>query len=327
MLIPDIFFLFFHMWIKILENLEVETVFFTGPAGFEPATFGSGGRNLRRVSTTSSNLNVLVDSFKKFLVVDLQLKPRTVESHLFYLRKLFGFVGDVSKVTVDDLRRFLLTFKDNPYTYANALKFLKVFYRDFMGVSYLVATFRFPPRPRREIVLPGKCELKMFYDALPTLKDKALFLMYASSGLRRREVLTLKRSDINLEKRIIYPIQHGGRGTKEASLVAFFNVETQQVLRKYLASRKNGNIKLFPMARKDEAKIWRETREKTGLNITPQILREWFSSEMGRLGVPDRYVDAFQGRLPRSVLARHYTDYTPEKLKEIYDKANLKVLE
>ena len=47
---------------------------------------------------------------------------------------------------------------------------------------------------------------------------------------------------------------------------------------------------------------------------------------MGRLGIPDRYVDAFCGRVPRSVLARHYTDFSPGKLKEIYDKANLRVL-
>jgi len=39
-----------------------------------------------------------------------------------------------------------------------------------------------------------------------------------------------------------------------------------------------------------------------------------------------RYVDAFCGRVPRSVLARHYTDFSPEKLKEIYEKAKLKVL-
>jgi intergrase/recombinase len=42
---------------------------------------------------------------------------------------------------------------------------------------------------------------------------------------------------------------------------------------------------------------------------------------MGRLGVPDRYVDAFCGRVPQSVLARHYTDFSPERLKEIYDQA------
>jgi hypothetical protein len=47
---------------------------------------------------------------------------------------------------------------------------------------------------------------------------------------------------------------------------------------------------------------------------------------MGKLGLADRYVDAFCGRVPRSVLARHYTDFSPERLKEIYDKAGLKVL-
>ena len=47
---------------------------------------------------------------------------------------------------------------------------------------------------------------------------------------------------------------------------------------------------------------------------------------MGRLGVADRYVDAFCGRVPKSVLARHYTDFGPERLKEIYDRANLSVL-
>jgi len=51
-----------------------------------------------------------------------------------------------------------------------------------------------------------------------------------------------------------------------------------------------------------------------------------FCSEMGELGVADRYVDAFCGRVPRSVLARHYTDFSPERLKRIYDGAGLRVL-
>lgn len=40
----------------------------------------------------------------------------------------------------------------------------------------------------------------------------------------------------------------------------------------------------------------------------------------------DRYVDAFCGRVPKSILARHYTDYSPKKLEVIYKKANIIVL-
>jgi len=46
---------------------------------------------------------------------------------------------------------------------------------------------------------------------------------------------------------------------------------------------------------------------------------------MGRLGVPDRYVDAFCGRVPKSVLARRYTDFSPRKLKEICERTGLRI--
>jgi len=73
-------------------------------------------------------------------------------------------------------------------------------------------------------------------------------------------------------------------------------------------------------------KAFKKAGNTSNVKITPQILREWFCQEMGESGIPDRYVDAFCGRTPKSILARHYTDYSHEKLKEIYDKANLRVL-
>ena len=56
------------------------------------------------------------------------------------------------------------------------------------------------------------------------------------------------------------------------------------------------------------------------------MLRAWFSTEMGELGMADRFVDIFQGRAPRSVLAKHYTGNGLLRLKRIYDRADLKVL-
>ena len=42
---------------------------------------------------------------------------------------------------------------------------------------------------------------------------------------------------------------------------------------------------------------------------------------MVRLGASETYdIDAFCGRVPKSVLARQYTDFSPEKLKKIYDE-------
>jgi intergrase/recombinase len=48
--------------------------------------------------------------------------------------------------------------------------------------------------------------------------------------------------------------------------------------------------------------------------------------EMGEQGIPDRFVDIFQGRAPRSVLAKHYTAKGIEMLKRIYEGADLNIL-
>jgi hypothetical protein len=41
------------------------------------------------------------------------------------------------------------------------------------------------------------------------------------------------------------------------------------------------------------------------------------------LANPDSCGNAFCGRVPKSVLARHYADFSPEKLHETYQQANL----
>ena len=94
----------------------------------------------------------------------------------------------------------------------------------------------------------------------------------------------------------------------------------------YLATKRTSRSdRLFPIQRDEVVELWKAAREKTGIDITPQKLRQWFCSEMLRLGVSETYVDAFCGRVPKSVLARHYTDFSPQKL-EISEKANIEVL-
>ena len=48
-----------------------------------------------------------------------------------------------------------------------------------------------------------------------------------------------------------------------------------------------------------------------------QVLRRWLATKMARLRVPGRYDSTLCVGVPESVLARHYSDYSPETLKEI----------
>ncbi len=196
-----------------------------------------------------------------------------------------------------------------------------------MGRGEVIEGFKFPSRPIKPRIPPSKKDLQEFYSFLDEPMAKAIFLIYATTGLRKEEVLNLRIGDIDFERRMIFP--KGGSRTKRV-WVTFYNEEAEEALKEYLGSfeglKSRKEEKLFPVSEKYFRIRYRTFESWNGIRITPQVLREWFACEMGRLGVPDRYVDAFCGRVPRTVLARHYTDFSPEKLKEIYDKANLKVL-
>lgn len=62
---------------------------------------------------------------------------------------------------------------------------------------------------------------------------------------------------------------------------------------------------------KDNA-IIKNASEQLGLDINPKLLRKVFADRCERAGIDKKYTDAFCGRTPKSVLERHYTDYSPK---------------
>ena len=263
--------------------------------------------------------NELLERFRDFQIVDLRRSKRTAYEKVWFIKKLFNTISKKpDEISREDLRCFLKTLeKFSAATYKNALMALKVFFRDFLEMPEVVASFKFPHQVFKPKQIVSKEQLKQFYECLETLKEKTLFMLYATTGLRREEILSLKPDNIILDKRMITPNNHNGETKK--SWVSFYDEETETVLKEYLATKKpSRSQRIFPMQRDEVVELWKTAREKTGIDITPQKLRQWFCSEMLRLGVSETYVNAFCGRVSKSVLARHYTDFSPDKLKEIY---------
>jgi len=253
-----------------------------------------------------------LEDFKKFCTVNLNLTQRTIDNHEIYYKYVSKYVKPET-ATFKDIQDIVMKRKSEGRSTANLIKFVRVFYGKYFKVDW-AKEFKLPPKKYMIRCVPSREQLIIFYCKLPNEKAKTLFLMYASSGLRLKELL---KGQIYPESRTVIPAQHEGR-TKN-SYISFFNEEARE---QYLKSNGWGNTTQMTVSR------WFMIASKMcEVKITPQILREWFCNEMGRLGVPDRYVDAFCGRVPSSVLARHYTDYSPERLKEIYDKTGLKVLD
>jgi len=189
----------------------------------------------------------------------------------------------------------------------------------------VVESFKFPKRSYTPKTVPSKDDLRRFFDALENDRERAFFLLAATSGLRRNELLSLTIEDLDLENRIIIPKNAHQNGSTKNSWITCFNLEAQTHLRRYLKNRRIGPI--WQVGETGIRKAFNRANRKTGLHITPQVLRFWFANEMSRLGMSDRFIDALQGRTPRSILARHYSDFSVERLKEAYDKAGLSILQ
>ncbi|MEM3366351.1 MAG: integrase [Candidatus Methanomethyliaceae archaeon] len=281
-----------------------------------------GSRYCKFAYSKSIDFTVIQD-FKEFCAVERQLSIGTVRHYVSAVTRLLAFAKkDYKSINVRDIRQYLILYK-NSWSYANQLKALKLFFGVYLGKD-IMNGFVFPPKEfSLDHYLPKKEDLRKFFESLEDLEDKALFLFFASSGLRRDEVINLQVGDIDLNARICI-VKHYSR-TKKA-IYGFFNEESKQYLEEWLKQKSVRSLRVFPMPSYKKYLPFKYTRLKTGLPITPKVLRFWFANEMARLGVPDRFIDAFQGRIPRSVLARHYTDYSLENMKAIYDKAGLKVL-
>jgi len=233
----------------------------------------------------------------------------------------------LESITDSDVREFLSRYNGkSPYTYANALKAMKIFVGDFLKKKNIVESFRFPSIPYKMKKIPSREELDRFYSKLRTIKEKAIFKMFLTTGLRKSELLEIKMGDIDFEKRMIRPSK--STRTKTQGLT-FYTPEAELELKRHLSTRKGltPESKVFDIGRAKLGDTFIRVSRASGIHLTPQMLREWFCSEMLSKGVQEVYVDAFCGRVPKSVLARHYTDFSPERLKEIYDKAQIKVFD
>jgi len=70
-----------------------------------------------------------------------------VKQYIYKIRKFLVWMkqGNINSVDVKDVWSFLLNLKDgNSHTYANMLKALQRFFRDFLARPGLVQSFKFP---------------------------------------------------------------------------------------------------------------------------------------------------------------------------------------
>lgn len=281
-----------------------------------------GTENTGGPGVSDQTAEEFLDDFCQSCLVDWNLAESTTKERMRYAKKLVDFVdGHPLEADKSQLRQFIQQFKDD-----NAIKTVRVIYGRYFD-RVIAQSFQVPRRNPSPKKVPNKQGLRKMYKELQTTELRAALLVLASSGLRRGELLDLDRSQLELDQRAIYPPEKGETRKTKRQWVTFYNHEAERVLEELGVEEKRPNESIFEINPRTLTRKLAEASKQAGtIRTTPQTLRVWFADQMNRLGVADRYIDAFCGRTPKSVLAKHYTDFSPRRLQEVYEEAGIEVL-
>ena len=194
--------------------------------------------------------------------------------------------------------------------------------------------FKLLPAPKRQKILPkflSVAETDRLLDTAAHSKhfaarDKALFELMYSSGLRRSEVTGLRIKDVDFFNGLVKVF---GKGSKER-LVPVTD-EALNALKVYLAQRKNpqSDDALFlnkngkPLTGDGLAYIFKNTAIRSHLarKVTPHSLRHSFATHLLNNGCDLRSLQEMLGH--KSFAATQvYTHVSLEKLKSVYNHAH-----
>jgi integrase/recombinase XerD len=286
-----------------------------------------------------------IKRFKRFLQIEKGLSENSIFSYAYDLKKFNDFLlsknTDILKATQDDVQQFLKfeknKKKNSTRTLARSLAAIRQFY-NFMSVNMIEVenpTFKIES-PLIEKSLPDFLsieEINRLFSSISEndiyeLRDKAIFEMLYSCGLRITEAIELRPIDLNYENKYI---KVTGKGNKErmvpmgdvaVDLIKKYLSESRQLIlgsreSEYLFISKKGSM----LNRKS---VWRllknyVTRTRIEKNITPHTLRHSFATHLLERGADLRSVQELLGHMDIST-TQVYTHMAQTQLQNIHKK-------
>ena len=203
---------------------------------------------------------------------------------------------------------------------SNQTKALRRFIRDYLKLGKWIESFEFEKSKAKIKHIPTDEKLVEFFNNLPNDQSKLLFLILHNSGLRIGEVLQITINDIDFDSFMI-DVSNVHQGTTKSSWISFVTSQTIQQISQYVKRMNLSlNSKLFTISERSAQQNFKDTSEITDITINPHLLRTVFTEKCSIAKISDKHINAFCGRISDSIISKHYTDYSPSKLKEQYCK-------
>jgi integrase/recombinase XerD len=286
-----------------------------------------------------------ISRFKRFLQIEKGLSLNSVYSYTYDLKKFSDFLSsynkDIMSATQDDIQQFM-NFeknkkKNSTRTMARSLAAIRQFYNFIADKMEEIdnPTAKIES-PHVEKTLPDFLSIQevdhlfssISENDLYELRDKTIFELLYSCGLRITEAIEILYHNVDFENSLIRVI---GKGNKER--LAPVGEEAKRLLRKYIQESRplicgKRECEYLFISKKgsklNRKSVWRllknyVARTKIRKNITPHTLRHSFATHLIENGADLRSVQELLGHMDIST-TQIYTHLAKKKLQEIHKK-------
>ncbi len=286
-----------------------------------------------------------IKRFKRFLQIEKGLSPNSIYSYTYDLKKFSEFLSkdnkDILSATQDDIVKFLKFEKTKKHnssrTLARSLAAIRQFYNfisdNFQEIENPTVKIE---TPQVEKTLPDFLTVEEVNHLLTSiseedsfeLRDKTIFELLYSCGLRITEAVEITLSDLDFPNKFL---KVKGKGNKERLVP--MGSEALRLLMRYIKESRphilGSRISEYLFISKKDSKlnrksVWRLLKgyvERTDIkkNITPHTLRHSFATHLLENGADLRSVQELLGHMDIST-TQIYTHLARKKLKEIHKK-------
>lgn len=228
----------------------------------------------------------------------------TIKSYTAYFKDFIDYFSnrDLDSIEKDEINRYILHLirsqKISESQQNQRINAIKFYYEKVLGLN---REFYNIERPRQKHTLPkiiSENDVVRIIESIDNIKHKAIITTIYSSGLRRSELINLRKQDIDFDRNIIFI--RGAKGKKDR--ITILSKTNAALLIIYLKEY-SPNYWLFEGPERGQynassvGRILHDATERAGINktITPHMLRHSFATHLLEQGVDMRYIQNLLG--------------------------------
>jgi integrase/recombinase XerD len=241
------------------------------------------------------------------MIEDMELRnyaPRTIK---IYVKRVVTFAEYFGKspqrLGAADVRAYLLFLVQEKHAswsyYGQAIAALRFLYRSTLDKKWVVDDVVSPKKQRKLPVVLSPGEVAQFFEAVVSLKHRAILMTAYAAGLRVSEVVALRVDDIDSRRMVIRLRQAKGQKDRYTML----SPRLLKILRQYWKADRPtqylfpGNVPDRSITARTVEKACRDAREAAGLgkHVTVHTLRHSFATHLLEAGTDLRIIQVLLG--------------------------------